>query len=51
MNLETVLGISVLAIAAIAYVVSHLPKSNRMKFVDQKVKDCGKTAYTVVLFI
>ena len=51
MNLETVLGLSVLAIAAIAYVVSHLPKSNRMKFVDQKVKVRGETEYVFVLYI
>lgn len=51
MNLETLLGLSILAITAIAYAVSRIPKKARLKFVDQKVKDSGKTAYTIVLFI
>ena len=51
MNFETVIGLSILAVAAIGYVVSRLPKRTRMKYVDQKVVDRSNTAYTIVLFI
>ena len=50
MALETIFGISFLALAVIGYAVSHIPKT-RLKFVDQKAKDCSKTAYTIVLYI
>ncbi len=51
MALETVFGLSFLAMAIIGYAVSRLPKSNRMKFVDQKVKDRGETDYAFILYI
>ena len=51
MNLEIVIGLGFLAFTAIAYAVSRIPRKARLKFVDQKVKDCSKTAYTVVFYI
>lgn len=51
MNFETVLGLSILAIAFIGYAVSRIPRKARMKFVDQKVKDRKRTHYTIVLYI
>jgi hypothetical protein len=42
MNHEILIGLSLLAIAAIAYAVSCIPKK-RLKFVDQKARDCSKT--------
>ena len=51
MALETIFGISLLAIAFIGYAVSRIPKKARLKFVDQKVKDRKKTQYTIVLYI
>lgn len=51
MNLETLLGLSILAITAIAYAVSGIPRKARLKFVDQKVKDRGETEYVFVLYI
>lgn len=50
MNHEILIGLSLLAIAAIAYAVSCIPKK-RLKFVDQKVKDRGETEYVFVLYI
>lgn len=50
MNLEILVGLSVLAITAIAYAVSCIPKK-RVKFVDQKVKVRGETEYVFVLYI
>lgn len=50
MNLEILVGLSVLAITAIAYAVSCIPKK-RLKFVDQKVKVRGKNDYVIVLYI
>lgn len=49
--METMIGISFLAIAAIGYAVSRIPRKARLKFVDQRVKDCGKKSYTVVVYI
>jgi uncharacterized Tic20 family protein len=51
MALETVIGLSFLAIAFIGYAVSRIPKKERFKFVDQKVKERKKTQYTIVLYI
>jgi hypothetical protein len=51
MALETIFGISFLAIAFIGYAVSCIPRKARLKFVDQKVKDRKKTQYTIVLYI
>ena len=51
MALETILGISLLAVVFIGYAISRLPRKPRFKYVDQKVKDCGTTAYTIVLYI
>ena len=51
MALETIFGISFLAIAFIGYAVSRIPKKARLKFVDQKVKDRGETEYVIVLYI
>ena len=51
MNFETVIGLSILAVAAIGYVVCRLPKRTRMKYVDQKVKVRGETEYVFVLYI
>jgi hypothetical protein len=50
MALETVIGLSVLAITAIAYAFSRISKK-RVKFVDQKVKVRGETEYVFVLYI
>lgn len=50
MALETILGISFLAVAVIAYSFSRLT-SNRMKYVNQKAKDRGVTEYEFVLYI
>jgi hypothetical protein len=50
MALETIFGISFLAIAFIGYAVSCIPKK-RLKFVDQKIKSRKKTQYTIVLYI
>lgn len=49
--METMIGLLILAIAAIGYAVSRIPRKARLKFVDQKVKDRKKTQYTVVLYI
>ena len=51
MALETILGISLLAVVFIGYAISRIPRKARLKFVDQKVNDCNKTAYTIVLYI
>lgn len=51
MNFETIFGISFLAIAFIGYAVSRIPRKARLKFVDQKARDCNKTDYTIVLYI
>ena len=51
MALETIFGLSFLAIAFIGYAVSRLPRRTRMKYVDQKVKDRGETDYVIVLYI
>jgi hypothetical protein len=50
MNLEILVGLSFLAITAIAYAVSCIPKK-RLKFVDQKVEERKRTQYTIVLYI
>lgn len=50
MALETILGISFLAFAVIAYAFSRLT-SKRVKYVDQKAKTGGETEYVVVLYI
>ena len=51
MALETILGISLLAAVFIGYAISQLPRKPRFKYVNQKVKDRSKDAYTVVLYI
>ena len=51
MNLDTILGISIFAVAVIAYAFSRLPRRTRMKYVDQRVKDRGETDYVIVLYI
>jgi hypothetical protein len=51
MNFETVFGLSILAIAFIGYAVSRIPRKARLKFVDQKARNCSKTNYTIVLYI
>lgn len=50
MNLDTILGISILAVAVIAYAFSRLT-TKRMKYVDQKVKERGEKEYVIVLYI
>lgn len=50
MTIETVLGISFLAVAVIGYAFSRLT-SKRLKYVDQKAKDRGETEYVIVLYI
>jgi hypothetical protein len=49
--METIIGLSLLAFVTIGYAVSRIPRKARLKFVDQKVKDCSNTAYTVVVYI
>jgi hypothetical protein len=51
MALETILGFSILAIAFIGYAISRIPRKARLKFVDQKARDCSKTDYTIVLYV
>ena len=51
MNLDTILGVSFLAIAIIGYVASRLIQNVRFKYVDQRVKDRGETDYVIVLYI
>ena len=51
MNLDTILGISILAVAVIAYAISRLPRRTRLKYVDQKVKERGEREYVIVLYI
>ena len=51
MALETILGISLLAVAFIGYAISRLPIKPRLKYVDQKVKVRGKKEYIVVLYV
>ena len=48
--METIIGLSVLVFVAIGYAVSRIPRKARLKFVDQKVKDCGKKSYSVVVY-
>ena len=50
MALETILGISFLAVTVIAYAFSRIP-GKRLKYVDQKAKTGGETEYVVVLYI
>ena len=50
MALETILGLSFLAITVIAYAISRIP-NNRFKYVDQKVEDRSEAEYVIVLYI
>ena len=50
MTIEAILGISFLVFAGIAYAFSRIT-TNRVKYVDQKVKDRGEREYVIVLYI
>lgn len=50
MAIESILGISFLAVTVIAYAFSRLT-TNRVKYVDQKVKERGEREYVIVLYI
>ena len=51
MTFEIVIGLSFLAISAIAYIASRLPRKARFKYVDQNAKGHIKTEYTIVIYI
>ena len=50
MTFETIIGLSFLAFAVIAYAFSRLTVK-RAKYVNQKAKNGGETDYVVVLYI
>ena len=50
MTIETVLGISFLAVAVILYAFSRI-STNRVKYVNQKAKTGGEKEYVIVLYI
>ena len=51
MTIETFLAVIFLAVAVIGFAAYRLTETNRVKYVDQKVKVRGEKEYVIFLYI